>query len=136
MDKIRRFATRAITGVMLTFENKNGDRVAEEFTVVYRNYSSKNIDDYLQPLIDSVPDGGEIRYADWLGRFVVRIVDKDGDPITDETGEPADLSKGFFETIALEEARDMFERIQADIHPPKASPASGPSGLKAAASEA
>ena len=133
MGQIRRFATRTIKDVPLTFENETGERVTENFTVVYRSYSTKAHEEF-QTLQQG--DDGRVPFSVALSHMVERIIDKDGEPLTGDDGNPADMSNGFFDWIPLEEARDLYERIDADIFPRKASPADGDSGSKAAASEA
>jgi hypothetical protein len=136
LKKVRKFATRTLKDVPLTFENEQSERVTEKFTIVYRSYSTRAIQEFQASVPESERQDGVIPFSVMLGKYVVSIIDSDGEPLTDDSGEAADLSNGFFGTIDVGEAKDLWELIQADIFPPKASQPSGSSGLPAAVSEA
>lgn len=132
MQKKRIFATRTLKDVPLTFENEDGERVTEPFTIIYRSYSTKAIEE----IEKSFNGAANVPYSVMLSKYVVSIEDKDGDPLTDDEGHPADLSNGFFETIGVDETKRLFELIRADIFPQTASPEPGASGSPAAEGEA
>lgn len=134
--KVRRFATRTIKDVPLTFENEQSERVTEKFTVVYHSYSTKTIQDFKASVPETEREDGVIPFSVMLGKYVIEIIDSEGDPLTDDTGEKADLSNGFFGTIDVGEAKNLWELIQADIFPQKASLPPGSSGSQATVSEA
>lgn len=130
MAKKRMFATRTLKDVPLTFENENRERVTEKFTVVYRSFSH-NANQDIKTLGD-----GNTPFCDLLSKLVVSIFDSDGEALTDDNGNLADLSNGFFDTMSIPEAEDLYNRIHEDIFPPKASPPHGPSGSPVAESGA
>lgn len=155
MGKIRRFATRTIKDVPLTFEDESGQRVTEQFNVVYRSYSNRVIDE-MATVQETEKDGdGNVPYSVMLAHMVVQISDQDDPPqaLTGEDGKPALVElpaedgedreqaiqkrRAFFELMPIaDDTRVIYERIQEDIRPQNASPVSGPSGSTAAASEA
>ncbi len=134
--KIRRFATRTIHDVPLTFENEGGERIQEKFSVVYRSYSTKTIEDFEQSFAVDKRSDGTVPFSAMLGKMVVSITDSEGEALTDDTGQPADLDQKFFAGIPIEEARGLYDRIQADIFPQTASSSAGVDGSPAAANEA
>jgi len=136
MSKIRNFTTRTLRDVPLTFENEKGERIEEKFSVIYRSYSTKAAEELETSLADKKLSDGTVPFSAMLGKMVVKIIDSDGELLTNDEGQPADLAAGFFDEIPLAEVKDLYDRIQADIFPQKASPAPGPDGLQAAASEA
>ena len=132
-NKIRRFATRSLKDVPLSYENEDGDRVTEKFTVVYRSYSRKVHNEMASQNADA---DGRVPFSVMLAQVVVSITDRDGKPLTDDRGMQADFAAGFFDTIHVDEAKALYDRINEDMFPPKASPEPGPSGSNPAASEA
>jgi len=131
MGKKRIFATRTLKEVPLTFENEEGERITEPFTITYRSYSTQAIEE-----IEKSFEGEGVPYSVMLSKYVVSILDKDGEPLTDDEGKAADLSNGFFATMEVVEAKRLFELIRADIFPQTASSVPGASGSPAAESEA
>ena len=136
MGKKRVFTTRTLKDVPLTFEDENGDRVTENFTVVYRSYSTKAVEAFETELPESQRKDGTIPFSVMLAKQVVSITDKDCQPLTGDDGEPANLANGFFEGMQLEAVKALHERIQDDIFPQRASQKPGQSTSEAAASEA
>ena len=136
MGKKRVFTLRTLKDVPLTFENEQGDRETENFTVVYRSYSTKQVEAFETELPETQRKDGTIPFSVMLAKQVVSITDKDGEPLTGDDGEPVNLANGFFETMPLEEVKALHDRIQDDIFPQKASQPPGPSTSAAAASEA
>jgi hypothetical protein len=134
--KVRRFATRTIHDVPLTFEDETGKRVEEKFAVVYRSYSTKAIEEFEKSLEADKRDDGTVPFSAMLEKLVVSIVDSDGDALTDDSGEPAKLSREFFASIPVAEAKLLYESINNDIFPHLASPAVTSSGSQVAGSEA
>lgn len=134
--KVRKFATRTLKDVPLTFENEHNERVTEKFTVVYHSYSTKTIQEFQASVPENEREDGVIPFSVMLGKYVISIIDSEGDPLTDDSGEKADLSNGFFGTIDVGEAKNLWELIQADIFPQQASQPPGSSGSPVAASEA
>lgn len=131
MGKIRRradFAPREAEGVMLTFLDDAGNRLQEEFTVNYRSYSRKGaerLEQELEP--DKLPDG-KIPYSAMFSKLIISIIDKDGEPITDESGEPAELTREFFDGMLAEDLESIQRGISGDENPQKPSSEPGPSG--------
>ena len=155
MGKIRRFATRTIKNVPLTFEDESGERVTEEFDVVYRSYSNKVIDEMTAVQANETDEKGNSPYSAMLSHILVQIWDHEDPPqaLTGDDGMPAlvDLPsedgeareqaiqkrRAFLELMPIADvAKVIYERIEADINPPNASPVPGPSGSTVAASEA
>lgn len=136
MGKKRVFTTRTLKDVPLTFEDEIGERVTENFTVVYRSYSTKAVEQFEAELPGSKREDGTIPFSVMLAKQVISITDKDGQPLTGDDGEAVNLANGFFEGIQLEEVKALHERIQADIFPQTASPKPGQSTSEAAVSEA
>jgi hypothetical protein len=136
MGKKRVFTTRTLKDVPLTFEDESGERVTENFTVVYRSYSTKAVEQFEQELPETQRKDGTIPFSVMLAKQVISITDKDGQPLTGDDGEAVNLANGFFEGMPLEEVKALHERIQADIFPQTASQPPGPSTSTAAASEA
>lgn len=138
MGKIRKradFAPREVAGVRLTFLDDGGQRVQEEFAISYRSYSRKGaerLEQELEP--DKLPDG-RIPYSVMFSKLIISIVDKNGEPLTDETGEPAILSREFFDGMLAEDLESIQKGISGDENPPKPSSESGPSGSSPEASE-
>lgn len=131
MGKIRKradFAPREAEGVMLTFLDDAGNRVQEEFTVNYRSYSRKGaerLEQELEP--DKLPDG-KIPYSAMFSKLIISIIDKDGEPLTDESGEPAALTREFFDGMLGEDLESIQRGISGDENPQKPSSEPGPSG--------
>jgi hypothetical protein len=155
MGKIRRFATRTIKGVPLTFEDESGQRVTENFDVVYRSYSNRVIDEMAAVEETEKDSGGNVPYSVMLAYVVDQIWDQEVPPqlLTGDDGKPALVElpaedgegrksaiqkrRAFFELMPIaDDTRVIYERIQEDINPQNASSAPGPSGSTAAASEA
>ena len=136
MGKVRRFATRTIHDVPLTFENEDGERVTEKFSVVYRSYSTRYIDEFTASMEAEKQVDGTVPYSAMLGHIVQSISDNNKEPLTDDSGEPAVLGGDFFASISLDEAKGLYDRIQEDIFPQLASPTVIEPGSKVAASEA
>lgn len=138
MGKIRRradFAQREASGVPLTFVDDSGLPVQENFTIVYRSYSRKGIERLEQELeADKLPNGN-IPYSAMFAKLVISILDQDGQPLTDETGETAALTREFFDGMLPSDLESIQEGIAGDENPPKPSPRSGDSGSSPEASE-
>jgi hypothetical protein len=131
MGKIRRladFAPREASGVKLTFVDEAGQRVQEEFTIVYRSYSRRGIERVEKELeADKLPDG-RIPYSAMFSKLVISIVDQDSEPLTDETGEPAELTREVFNAMLPEDLESIQSAITGDENPPQPSSEPGPSG--------
>jgi hypothetical protein len=128
--KIRKFATRTVHDVPLTFEDGNGARVEEKFTVVYRSYSNKTLQEQKAVLDEK----GNAPLSALLGLMVSSITDSDGEHLTNDQGERAELNADVFAEMAIENAEAIYSAIQADVNPPKASAEPGPSGSSPEAS--
>jgi hypothetical protein len=155
VGKIRRFATRTIRNVPLTFEDENGQRVTENFDVKYRSYSNKVVDEMTAVNKSETDENGNVPYSVMLAHIVDQIWDQ-GDPpevLTGDDGKPALVElpaeggegreqaiqkrREFFELMPIaDDARVIYERIQEDIAPPKDLSTSGPAGSSTAESEA
>jgi hypothetical protein len=131
MGKIRKFSTRTIHDVPLVFEDEQGKRVEEKFTVVYRSYSNKMLAEQ-KGLLNAE---GETEISALLGLVVVRIADSEGQELTDESGDVATLSTELFAAWSLENTNAIYKGIQADVNPPTPSSTPGPSGSDPAGSE-
>lgn len=153
MGKIRRFATRTIKGVPLTFEDETGQRVTEQFDVVYRSYSNKVIDEMTAVQANETDEKGNSPYSAMLAHVLVQIWDHqdppqvltgdDGKPalvdLPDEDGEARELAiqkrRTFLELMPIADAtKVIYERIEADINPPRPSSEPIPSGSSPGAS--
>lgn len=148
MGKVRRFATRTLPQPLaLVFDDESGKRVTEEFTLRYRSYSQRALDEIERIEKERGGDSALVPFSAYLSYMVVAVTDNDRQPLTGDTGEPVVFYSGDDET--LKSAREFFdladiqdntkkiwEAIQADINPQKASSVPGPSGSEPAASEA
>jgi hypothetical protein len=129
--------------------------VTEEFDVHYRSYSNEVIDEMTAVQKTETDPDGNTPYSVMLAHMVVQIWDHATPPeaLTGDDGKPALVElpapnaegreeaiqkrRAFFELMPIaDNTKVLYERIQGDINPLTASPASGPSGSKAAASEA
>ncbi len=152
MPKVRKFTTRTLRDVPLVFENENGQRETEKFNVVYRSHSQKFLDEIVAAEQRVDEETTIVAYCVFLSVMVISITDKEGQPLTDDNGAPAlQEVKGdeeaqktavahnleFFQTMQVEDGtKALYDAIDSDINPPKASPMPGPSGSEVAASEA
>jgi hypothetical protein len=139
MGKIRRqadFTERRAEGVKLTFLGEGGQRVQEAFTIVYRSYSRRGIGRIEQELEkDKVAGTDVIPYAAIFPKLIVSILDQDNEPLTDETGAPAELTREFFDGLLNEDLEAIQAGMTGDENPPKPSPTSGASGSNPEVSE-
>lgn len=134
MGKPRRFATRTIPKLIpLSFDDDSGNAVTENFKVTYRSYSNRALDDLAKLKGD---EQGNVPYCDYLGLMVESIVDEKGEPLTNDTGEPAPMTNDFFAELALSNAKALYDAIQENINPSLASSEPGASGSAQAVSEA
>lgn len=145
--KIRKFATRTVTDVELTFETDSAVRETEKFDVVYRSYSQRVLDDLLA--LEGKAVGDAIPFSADLSLKVISITDKQGTPLTNDVGEralkeisgPVDSedfkpavahNRAFFDQLGIDNAKALDAAIDADINPPKPSPTPGNSGSEVA----
>jgi hypothetical protein len=148
--KIRRFATRTVKDVELTFEAEAG-RETENFDIVYRSYSQRWLDDLMA--FEGKTVGDAIPFSADLSLKVVSITDKQNQPLTNDAGEPAlkevkgpvdseefkeavAHNRSFFDSLDIANARALDMAIDADINPPTPSPTPGDSGSNPATAAA
>ena len=137
MGKIRRradFARGEAAGVPLTFLDEAGQPVKENFTIVYRSYSRKGIERIEQELAGDKLENGNIPYAAMFATIMISLLDQDGEPLTGETGQPAELPRDFFDGMLPSDLESIEKGISGDERPPKPSPEPGPSGSDPGAS--
>lgn len=137
MGKIRRradFAQSEATGVPLTFLDDAGQPVKEKFTIAYRSYSRKGIERLEQELEADKLDNGNIPYGAMFAKMVISITDQDGEALSDETGEPAVLTREFFDGMLPIDLEAIQRGISGDENPPLPSPGPGLSGSSPGAS--
>lgn len=131
MGKIRRqadFAQSEAKGVPLTFLDDGGQPVQENFTIVYRSYSRKGIERLEQELEGDKLPNGNIPYSTMFARLVIAIMDQDGEALTDESGEPAKLTREFFDGLLPADLEAIQKGISGDENPPLPSSEPGPTG--------
>jgi hypothetical protein len=138
--KIRRradFVIREVAGVPLSFLDDSGNIVKENFAIRFRSYSHDGAERLRKELTDegAIEPGGIVPYSAIFEKSVTAILDSDGEALTDDAGEPATLTRAFFDGMLPEDLHAIQQAMEADSNPPKPSPESGPSGSKAAASE-
>jgi len=138
MGKIRRradFTPREVPGVRLTFVDDNGERTQEEFTIVYRSYSLAGIERIEREVEGDKLPNGNIPYSVMFEKLVTAILDQDGEPLTDETGEAARLTREFFDGLLPEDLETIQAALHRDANPRTPSSTSGASGSGPEASE-
>ena len=137
MGKIRRradFAEVEVLNVKLTFLDDAGNRVQEPFTVVYRSYSKRGAERLEQEMESEKTADGTTPFAVLFPRLIASIIDQDGEPLTDDSGEPATLTREFYDGLLAEDLRTIFAAIGGSENPPQDSSAPGASGSGPAAS--
>lgn len=137
MGKIRRradFAQSEATGVPLTFLDETGQPVKEKFTIVYRSFSRQGIERLEKDLEADKFENGNIPYSAMFAKLVISITDQDGEALTDENGEPAVLTREFFDGMLPVDLEAIQRGISGDENPPLPSPGPGLSGSSPGAS--
>lgn len=141
MGKIRKFAdfvVREAPDVPLHFlDDATGEVVEEKFTIRFRSYSQRGRDRLLEELRaeGAIDDNDVVQYSALYAKTVMAIIDSDGEALTDDKGEPATLTKEFFDQMLAEDYRAIEEGMNSDANPPKPSSLPGDSGSSPAASE-
>lgn len=140
--KIRRrptppeFVMRRIESVPLTFLNDAGEQVKENFSIEFKSFTPYGFSKMAEAFEGQSFIGDAGFECAVLAYSITGIFDSEGEPLTDESGEPARLKESFFMGLLDEDRAAIQERIKADANPQTSSPASGDSGSAAAASAA
>jgi len=136
MGKIRRrpepeqFIIREIESVPLTFLNDAGEPVKEKFAIKVKSFTEYGMLGLTAALKPEVLPNGILPHSAVFAQTVVAIIDSDNEPLTDEQGEPAVLTREFFAGMLPEDLEAISEAIRADANPPRKSPSPGDSGSR------
>jgi hypothetical protein len=142
--KIRRrpepaqFVMRRVADVPLHFlsnpEDPNSALVVENFSLEFKSYTAygfvKLVAEHLE---GHTFMGDEHQTAELWAQSITRIIDDKGEALTEENGEPAQLTAEFFLSLAEEDRAAIKEAINRDANPPSSTqppPAPGDSGSK------
>jgi hypothetical protein len=130
------FVMRRIEGVPLTFLNDAGEQVKEDFAIEFKSFTSYGFLTLNEKLEGQTFYGEDHLECAVLAHSIIAVIDSDGQPLTEESGEPAELTASFFAGLLDEDREAIQAAIKADANPRKPSPASGGSGSsQATASE-
>ena len=121
------FIARRLEGVPLTFLNGDGKQVKEEFTLEVRSYTAYGFLKLQTEIEGKTFAGEEHLECEMLSRTVTAIIDSDGEPLTEEDGQPAQLTAAFFSSL-LQEDRDAISNAMKDDANPQTASASAGSG--------
>jgi len=142
--KIRRrpepaqFVMRRVDDVPLHFlsnpEDPNSALVVENFSLEFKSYTAygfaKMIADHIEGRMFI---GDEHQEAELWAHSITRIIDAEGNALTEEDGEPAKLTAEFFLSLVPEDRDAIKEAITRDANPPSSTqppPAPGDSGSR------
>lgn len=132
----RNFTSHTVHNVMLEFEDEIGNRQTEKFSVRYRSYSQKVLDE-LEALEAGLAGGDEkkiVPFSAYLGVIVEEMIGENGEALHlgDETAR-----REFFNAMSIRNTKAIYDAIENDINPDPPIPSSEPgnSGSSPAASE-
>lgn len=138
--KIRRrptppeYVMRQVAGVPLTFLNDAGEQVKELFTLRFKSYTPFGFLNLTRRLSLLTFAGEEHQRCAIWADAITEIIDAAGQPLTDDEGNPAQLTDLFFLGLLDEDRAAIKKALDEDANPPKTAPESGDSGSVAAAS--
>jgi hypothetical protein len=129
---------RRVADVPLHFlsdpEDPNSALVVENFSLAFKSYTAygftKMIADHIEGRTFM---GDEHQTAELWAQSITRIIDAEGNALTEEDGEPAQLTAEFFLSLVPEDRDAIKEAINRDANPPSSTqppPAPGDSGSK------
>lgn len=142
--KIRRrpapaeFIMRRVGDVPLHFlsdpEDPNSPLVVENFSLEFKSYTAygftKMIADHIEGRTFM---GDEHQVAELWAQSITRIIDAEGNALTEENGEPAKLTAEFFLSLVEEDREAIKGALNRDANPPSSTqppPVPGDSGSK------
>jgi hypothetical protein len=115
-------------------EDPNSALVVENFSLEFKSYTAygftKMIADHIEGRTFM---GDEHQTAELWAQSITRIIDAEGNALTEEDGEPAKLTAEFFLSLVPEDRDAIKEAINRDANPPSSTqppPAPGDSGSK------
>jgi hypothetical protein len=134
------YVMRTIEGVPLHFlsnpEDPNSPLIEEKFTLQAKSYTVSGYVRLMEELREMEFAGEDHVQCEVLAQSITSIIDSEGNALTDENGEPAQLTAGFFIGLLDEDREAIRAAIKADANPPKQTSAPGPSGSSPEASAA
>ena len=140
--KIRRrpepaeFVMRHVKDVPLTYLNDAGEQVQENFSLDFKSYTAFGFMKLNEDMKEMTFLGEEHVACELLARSITAIIDAEGHAVTDESGEPATLTAGFFMGMLEEDREAIQAAVRSDANPLKQTSAPGPSGSSTKASAA
>ncbi len=132
------FIMRRVEDVPLHFlsdpADPNSPLIVENFSLEFKSYTSygfaKMIADHIE---GRVFIGEEHQTATIWAQSITRIIDSESNALTEENGEPANLTAEFFLSLVEEDRDAIKEAINRDANPPGSTqqpPPPGASGPK------
>jgi hypothetical protein len=132
------FIMRRVDGVPLHFlsdpEDPNSALITENFALEFKSYTAYG---FAKMIADHIEGrtfiGEEHQTAEIWAQSITRIIDGDGNALTEENGEPAKLTAEFFLSLVEEDREAIKEAINRDANPPNSTqtpPAPGGSGSR------
>ena len=132
------FIIRRVDDVPLHFlsnpEDPNSALITETFWLEFKSYTAYGFAKMMADHIEGREFISEDHYsAELWAQSITRIIDADGNALTEENGEPAKLTAEFFLSLVEEDRAAIKEAIKRDANPPSSTqqpPTPGGSGSK------
>jgi len=129
---------RKIDDVPLHFlsnpEDPNSPLITENFSLEFKSYTAYGFAKMVADHIEGRTFIGEGHQTAALwAQSITRIIDAEGNALTEENGEPANLTAEFFLSLVEEDREAIKEAINRDANPPSSTqqpPAPGVSGSR------
>ena len=132
------FIMRRVDNVPLHFlsdpANPDSALVVENFSLEFKSYTAYG---FAKMVADHIEGrafiGEEHQTAEIWAQSITRIIDAEGNALTEENGEPANLTAEFFLSLVEEDRDAIKEAFNRDANPPSSTqqpPPPGGSGSK------
>jgi hypothetical protein len=115
-------------------KDPNSALVVENFSLEFKSYTAYG---FAKMIADHIEGhsfmGEEHQVAALWAQSITRIIDAEGNALTEDDGEPAKLTAEFFLSLVTEDRAAIKEAINRDSNPPSSTqppPAPGDSGSK------